>query len=209
MVHPLARLTGGGILVACLAGPAAAQPAPAAPATAPQEVGAEALDLFERVCLVALARREPAAAVAADVLRDHPPVPAERLRSAGGVRETAAWRVRGRAATYSVTLMEPRAQCGVFAEGVAPDAFLAAAQVLMLDPARLLGWVRRGDPRISVQQRPYGTLTYLHAQYVSILPPPAGGDGPTPLPGATVTASAAQRTDGRPDTAVISTSLGD
>ena len=64
-------------------------------------------------------------------------------------------------------------------------------------------------PSRSASQRPYGMLTYLRADYTSILPmenkPPQSG--PVPLPAVTILASAASRTDGRPNTAVITTSF--
>lgn len=201
------------ILLAASGAPALAQgggakPGPQAgdPAAA---VGAEAVALFERVCIAALARRQPAEAVAAAELAASPRVPADRLRVLGPVRETAGWRVQGRAGRYTVMMMEPAAQCTVYTDGVDPDGFLAGAQALMLRAEALPGWLRQGEPSRSASPRTYGMLTYLRARYVSILPPPERPpqSGPLPLPVAHVIASAANRTDGRPHTAVISTSF--
>ena len=179
---------------------------PTAGGSATRAMGAEALALFERVCIAALARREPAEAVAAAELAGSPRVPAERLRSNGPVRETAGWRVQGR---HTVMMLEPGTQCAVYTEGVDPDAFLEAVQALMLRAEAMPGWVRQGQPSRSASPRPFGTLTYLRARYTSILPP-AGKppqSGPIPLPVANILASAANRTDGRPNTAVITTDI--
>lgn len=166
-------------------------------------VGAEALALFDRICVAALGRGVPPVEVARAELSGATAVPAERLRSMGQVRETAAWRVRGQHGQYSVVMMEPGTQCGIFAEGVSPEGFLEAARRLMVSADRFPGWRRLGEPQTSVQQRPYGRLTYLSVAYAPAQPP-RGGAAPQD---ARVTASAANRTDGRPDTAVISTAF--
>lgn len=207
-------------LLAMAAGPAMGQGGVSKPGGAPATgggtapvagaaVGAEALALFERVCIAALARRQPAEAVATEELAASPRVPADRLRVMGPVRETAGWRVQGQAARHTVMMMEPGTQCAVYTDGVDPEAFLDGAQALMLRAAALPGWLRRGEPSRSASPRPYGTLTYLGARYVSILPPvdTPRQAGPVPLPVANVLASAANRTDGRPNTAMITTSF--
>ena len=201
-------------LLAASAGTALAQAGGAKPATRPaagdaRAVGAEAIALFERVCVAALARRQPAETVAAAELAASSRVPADQLRVRGTVRETAAWRVQGRFGRHSVVMLEPGNQCGLYTEGVDSDAFLDAMQALMLRAEAMPGWMRRGEPSRSASQRPYGMLTYLRADYTSILPmenkPPQSG--PVPLPAVTILASAASRTDGRPNTAVITTSF--
>ncbi len=215
MTRPCRAAFAGLALLAAFAGPALAQGAAPKPSTGPaaggaRAVGAEALALFERVCVAALARRQPAEAVAAAELATSPRVPADRLRTSGPVRETAGWRVQGRLGRHSVVMLEPGSQCAVYTDGIDPDAFLDDVQALMLRAEALPGWVRRGQPSRSASPRPYGMLTYLRADYTSILPP---GDkppqsGPVPLPDATILASAANRTDGPPNTAVLTTSFG-
>lgn len=207
--HRMAAWTVLGLLV-LTASPAPAQPGPAKPQTAPgtaaQALGAEALALFERVCIAALARRESAETVAAAELAGSPRVPAERLRVNGPVRETAGWRVQGR---HTVMMLEPGTQCAVYTEGIDPDAILDAAQALMLRADALPGWARQGQPSRSVTPRPFGMLTYVRARYTSIVPP-AGKppqSGPVPQPASNIIASAANRTDGRPNTAVITTDI--
>lgn len=173
--------------------------APSPPRESAQDAIGEALGLFHRVCIAALVRREPAEAIAAAAFPEAWRVPADRLRRTEQIRETAAWRVPSHLARHSVILMEPGTQCGVFTEGVVPDTFLFHARRTMTDAARFPGWQLRGDLRESVQQRPYGTLTYVFAEYA--------GTGPQQGE-AHVTASAANRTDGRPNTAIITTALG-
>ncbi|MBR0679658.1 hypothetical protein GXW74_04120 [Roseomonas eburnea] len=193
--------------------PVLAQPATTKPpidaAGAAQAVGAEALALFERICIAALARREAPLAVAAAELAGATRVPAERLRASGPVRETAAWRVQGRHGRFSVVMLEPGTQCAIFAEGVAPETFLAQARQLMLRQDRFPGWARQGEPQQSAAQRPFGLLTYLRTRYASTLPPAGkpGGSGVEPPTAANVVASAANRTDGRPNTAVITSDI--
>lgn len=175
-------------------------------AAAGRAVGPEALDLFERVCLGALARGEDRQAVAARELAGAAPVPQERLRSNLPVREIAGWRVQDR---HTVMLLEPGAQCAVYTAGVEPDAFLADARALMQRADALPGWVRQGEPQASDSPRPFGTLSFLRARFVRPLPLPdvRPGGGGVPLPAADILASAARRTDGQPNTAVISAAL--
>lgn len=186
------------------AGPAIAQKTGPAATPRPEgsaDAGGEALALFERVCLAAMVRGEAADAVARGELRDATPIPAEQLRRNANSREAAGWRVRGRHATYTVMIVEPGTQCAVYAQGVAPGAFLDAARQLLLRQDRLPGWSPRGEPQTWTAQRPFGTLTFLSVSYV----PAASKPGvPARASGATVTVSAANRTDGRADTAVIS-----
>ena len=103
-------------------------------------------------------------------------------------------------------LLEPGAQCAVYTAGVDPAGFLEDTRRIMLQPDSLPSWIRRGEPQESSSPRPFGTLTFLRAQYTRLLPlpdaPPTGG--PVPLPSVSILASAAQRTDGQPHTAVIS-----
>lgn len=189
-------------------GPVHAQVGATKPADT-RSVGQEALALFERVCIDALVRRIPAEQVAAAALTGSARVPAERLRTNGPVRETAGWQVQGRAGRHTVMMLEPGSQCAIYTEGVEPDGFLAAVQTLMLRADLLPGWTRQGEPTRSSSPRPFGTLTYLRARYVSL--PPSGSMAPpsgvAALPTATILASAANRTDGRPNTAVLTTDI--
>lgn len=202
---------------ACLAAalavlPAAgvAQPGPAKPgvteADPARSIGTEALALFVRICLGALGRGETPLAVASRELAGERPVPQEQLRSNGPARETAGWRVQGR---HTVMLLEPGTQCAVYTEGVNPAAFLEEARLLMQRPDAVPGWIRRGEPQNSSSPRPFGTLTFLRVRYARLLPPPDArpAEGAVPLPAASIIASAAERTDGRPNTAVISVGM--
>lgn len=129
-------------------------------------------------------------------------MPAERLRSTGAARETAGWRVRGSNAAFTVMMLEPGAQCAVYAEGVDPAAFLDGAEAAMLRADVLPGWWRQGQPQHSASPRPFGMLSFRQARYLSDRP---AGDKTRPVARiAVVMASAVSRTDGRPDTAVIS-----
>ncbi|MEO3473017.1 hypothetical protein AAFN86_14200 [Roseomonas sp. CAU 1739] len=210
--NPLAAASVLALLVAT-AGPGFAQGGAGKPPTNPgnnaQAVGAEALALFERVCIAALARRQPAESVANAELGGSPRVPAERLRVNGPVRETAGWRVQGQRGRHTVMMLEPGEQCAVYTEGVDPDAFLDGAQALMQRADALPGWMRQGQPSRSASPRPFGMLTYVRARYTSVLPPVGKPppSGPVPLPVANLIASAANRTDGRPNTAVITTDI--
>jgi hypothetical protein len=79
------------------------------------------------------------------------------------------------------------------------DAFLDGAGRIMARGTELLpGATSIGTPQRSGGPRPFGTLSYLALSY-SVAGPPARL--------ATITASAAQRTDGRPNTGVISLSV--
>lgn len=200
-----------GILVAAVmlaAGSSRAQTGPAKPPAAEGSatVGEETLALFERVCITALLRGEPPASVAATALAGSPRVPQDRLRANGPVRETAGWRVRGRSASFTVMMLEPGTQCAVYAEGVDPAAFLDAAEQFMRRTDALPGWLRQGQPQQSASPRPFGMLSYRRARYVADRP--GGGKTPPVAQMAHLVASAADRSDGRPNTAVISTSLG-
>ena len=193
------------LLLVAATGPVFAQAKPpTAPGAAAQAMGAEALALFERVCIAALARREPAEAVATAELAGSPRVPADRLRANGPVRETAGWRVQGR---HTVMMLEPGAQCAIYTEGIASDAVLDAVQALMLRAEALPGWARQGQPSRSASPRPFGMLTYRQSRYTSTLPPAGKPTQPGPPPVANILASAANRTDGRPNTAVITTDI--
>jgi hypothetical protein len=88
-------------------------------------------------------------------------------------------------------------------EGVDHDAFLAGAAGIMGRAATLMpGWLPRGAPERSGGPRPFGTLSYLGATFVRRDAPP-----PAPQRVLSIVASAAQRTDGRPDTGVLSVSV--
>ncbi len=195
----------GLVLSLCVSGAALAQSGGTKPSTAPGSdpaaVGVEALALFERVCIAALVRNEAPVAIAAASLTGAQPVPAAQLRTRGRVRETAGWRVRGRHGRHTVMMLDPGAQCAIYTGGVDPEAFLAEAQALMLRTDLLPGRRRQGDPARTTSSRPYGTLTLVRTRFDGIDAVP----GKQPLPGVTIAASAADRTDGRADTAVITT----
>ena len=190
--------------VACLAAALVAAPVAGLAQTDPaRSMGTDALALFARVCLAAYARGEAPQAVASQELAGERPVPQERLRTAGSAREIAGWRVQGR---HTLMLLEPGAQCAVYTAGVDPAGFLEDTRRLMLQPDSLPGWIRRGEPQESSSPRPFGTLTFLRSHHTRLLPLPDAPPtrGPVPLPSVSILASAAQRTDGQPHTAVIS-----
>jgi len=193
-----------GLVMAAAMGAASAwaQSGPAKPpAVSAQAVGEEALALFERICLAALARQVPPETVAAEALVESPRIPPERLRANEAARETAGWRVRGATASFTLMLLEPGTQCAVYAEGVDPAAFLDGAERLMLGAEVLPGWLRQGQPQHSASPRPFGMLSFRRARYVP------GGKAPPAARMAHVVASAADRRDGRPNTAVISVGI--
>ncbi|MBW6400985.1 hypothetical protein KPL78_24210 [Roseomonas sp. HJA6] len=159
--------------------------------------GEWALALFERICIAALLRHEPPDAVAAEELAGSPRIPPEHLRANTAARETAGWRVRGRSASFTLMLLEPGTQCAVYAEGVDPAAFLDAAEQPMLRWDALPGWLRQ--PRHSASPRPFGMLSFRRSRYRP--------DQSSRAPMAHIVASAADRRDGRLNTAVISTGI--
>lgn len=112
---------------------------------------------------------------------------------------------------HTVMMLEPGTQCAVYTEGVDPDAFLEAVQALMLRAEAMPVGCGRASRRVPHRRAgPFGTLTYLRARYTSILPP-AGK--PPPIGPDTAAGrehprlGAANRTDGRPNTAVITTDI--
>jgi hypothetical protein len=62
------------------------------------------------------------------------------------------------------------------------------------------GWAATGAPRRNSGARPFGTLTYVSGSFTRAAAPPRV---------LTITGSAAARTDGRPNTGVISIALRD
>jgi hypothetical protein len=181
--------------------PALAQ---AVPAHAARALTQEVVGIYERVCVTATLRGEAVpAAVARELGTAAAPVPADQLGGNQAVRETAAWLVSGLYGRYRLNTLEPGGQCGVVGEGVDHDAFLAAAgEIMARGPASMPGWLPQGAPQRSGGPRPFGTLTYVSASYARRDAPP-----PAPLRVLAIVASAAERTDGRPNTGVISVSL--
>jgi hypothetical protein len=109
--------------------------------------------------------------------------------------------IAGRFGRYRLNTIEPGGQCGLLAEGVDHDAFLAGATQIMGRGGEFMpGWTATGAPQRSSGARPFGTLTYVSASYVGTMTPPRM---------LTITGSAAARTDGRPNTGVISSALRD
>ena len=201
---PMRRL----LLVAMLgAAPAAAlaQAMPAPPAAAASRALAqEALRIFETICLPALLRGEAVAPIVARELGTAASVlPPDQLRGNEAVRETAGWLVTGLHGRYRLNTTEPGGQCGLLAAGVEHDAFLAgAARIMGSAPDTMPGWTVTGPAQRTSGARPFGTLTYLVASYTRADAPP-----PAPTRVLAIVASAAERTDGRPNSGVISVSI--
>ncbi len=206
MTTPTTRFALLAALLAVLpAAPALAQAVPVpAPAAAARALTQEVVGIYERVCLAATLRGEAVPdAVARALGSAAAPVPADQLGGNQQVRETAAWLVSGLYGRYRLNTLEPGGQCGLVGEGVDHDAFLAAAaEIMARGPAFMPGWEPQGAPQRSGGPRPFGTLTYLAASYTRRDAPP-----PAPLRVLAIVASAAERTDGRPNTGVISVSL--
>lgn len=203
-------MTGHGrraMLIAALvaAAPAAAQaqamPRPDA-AAASRALTQEVLGIFETVCLAAMVGGEAVPAVVVRVLgAAAAPLPAAQLRGTDQVRETGGWMVSGQFGRYRLNTIEPGEQCGLLAEGVDHDAFLAGTMRIMGRGGDLMpGWTATGTPQRQAGARPFGTLTYVSANYVGNTTPPRM---------LTITGSAAARTDGRPNTGVVSSALRD
>ncbi|WP_198369699.1 hypothetical protein [Roseomonas rosulenta] len=195
------------MLCAMLAAPVAAlaQAVPAPPpVAAARALTQEAMRIFEATCLPAVLRGE---AVAPIIAREFgtaaAALPPDQLRGNEAVRETAGWLVSGMHGRYRLNTTDPGGQCGVLAEGVDHDAFLGgAARIMGSAPESMPGWTVAGPAQRTSGARPFGTLTYLVANYTRADAPP-----PAPTLVLAIVASAADRTDGRPNTGVISISI--
>lgn len=171
-------------------------------AAASRALTQEVLRIFETVCLSATLSGEAVPAVVDRVLgATAVAVPAGQLRATDQVRETGGWMVTGQFGRYRLNTIEPGGQCGILAEGVDHDAFLDGATQIMGRAGTLMpGWTPAGAPQRQSGARPFGTLTYVSANFIGNTTPPRM---------LTITGSAAARTDGRPNTGVISTALRD
>lgn len=196
------------LLVAMLAASPAmalAQALPAPPAlAASRALTQEALRIFETICLPATLRGEAVPPIVARELGTAAAaLPPDQLRGNEAVRETAGWLVSGLHGRYRLNTTEPGGQCGLLAEGVDHDAFLGGAGRIMGGaPETMPGWTVTGPAQRTSGARPFGTLTYLVANYTRADAPP-----PAPMRVLAIVASAAERTDGRPNTGVISVSI--
>ncbi|BDG73717.1 hypothetical protein [Roseomonas fluvialis] len=191
------------LLAAPVAALAQAVPVPP-PVAASRALTQEAMRIFEATCLPAALRGE---AVPPIVARDFgtaaAAVPPDQLRGNDAVRETGAWLITGLHGRYRLNTIEPGGQCGLLAEGVDHDSFLgAAAQIMARAPEVMPGWTLDGTPQRTSGARPFGTLTYVSATFSRADAPP-----PAPVRLLSITASAAERTDGRPNTGVVSVAI--
>jgi hypothetical protein len=195
------------MLCAMLAAPAAAlaqaMPVPP-PVAAARALALEAMRVFETACLPAALRGEPVPeAVARGFGAAAAALPPDQLRGNDAVRETGAWLVTGLHGRYRLNTIEPGGQCGLLAEGVDHDTFLGAAAQIMARATEVMpGWAPQGPPGRSAGPRPFGTLTYVSATFSRADAPP-----PAPVRLLSITASAAERTDGRPNTGVVSVAI--
>lgn len=180
---------------------AQAMPRPDA-AAASRALTLEVLGMFQTVCLASAASGEAVPAVVARVLgAAATPIPAGQLRATDQVRETGGWMVAGQHGRYRLNTIEPGSQCGLLAEGVDHDAFLDGTTQIIGQAGTLMpGWTAAGAPRRQSGARPFGTLTFIGANFIGNTTPPRM---------LAITGSAASRTDGRPNTGVISSSLRD
>ena len=171
-------------------------------ATASRALTLEVLGIFETVCLAATLSGESVPVVVDRVLGSRAAaVPAEQLRATDQLRETGGWLVAGQFGRYRLNTVEPASQCGLFAEGVDHDAFLDGTMRIVGTVGSLpSGWAAAGAPQRESGARPFGTLTYVRANFIGTTTPPRM---------LSITGSAASRTDGRPNTGVISSSLRD
>jgi hypothetical protein len=172
------------------------------PVAASRALTQEVLDIFRTICLASAGNGEAVPATVARVLgASAVALPADRLRSNEQVRETGGWMVTGQQGRYRLNTIEPGSQCGLVAEGVDHDAYLEGTmQIIAQAGTRMPGWTPAGAPRRQSAARPFGTLTFVTANFVANTTPPRM---------LTVTGSAAARTDGRPNTGVITLSLRD
>jgi hypothetical protein len=180
---------------------AQAMPRPDA-AAASRALTQEVLGIFETVCLAATLSGEAVPVVVDRVLgRSAAAVPAGQLRSTDQLRETGGWIVTGQFGRFRLNTVEPPGQCGLFAEGVDHDAFLdGATRIVGIVGSPTSGWTAAGPPQRESGARPFGTLTYVRANFIGNSTPPRM---------LTVTGSAASRTDGRPNTGFITSALRD
>jgi hypothetical protein len=203
MTNPLRRAMLVMTMLAAAPAAAVAQAKPGTDAATPERaLTQEVLGIFRSVCLASAVSGEAVPDVVARVLgASAAALPANRLRVNERVRETGVWIVTGRQGRYRLNTMEPRRQCGVVAEGVDHDAYLdGTAQIIEQAGTLMPGWTAAGAPRRQSGQRPFGTVTYVSGNVVANTTPPRM---------LTVTGSAAARTDGRPNTGVITTSHRD
>ncbi|CAH0284330.1 hypothetical protein [Roseomonas sp. CECT 9278] len=161
----------------------------------------EVLGIFQSVCLASAVSGEAVPAAVARVLGQAASgLPAGQLRGNDRVRETAGWLIDGQHGRYRLSTIEPGGQCGLTAEGVDHDAFLdGTAQIIARGTELMPGWTPPAAPHRSSGERPFGTLTYVAANFTRATAPRV----------LSVTGSAASRTDGRPNTGVISSALHD
>ncbi len=195
------------MLCAMLAAPMAAlaQAVPVPPAVvASRALALEAMRIFETTCLPAALRGEAVAPIVArDFGTSAAPVPADQLRGNDALRETGAWLITGLHGRYRLNTTVPDGRCGLLAEGVDHDIFLgAAAQIMARAADTMPGWTPAGPPERTASQLPVGTLTYVSGSFSRADAPP-----PAPMRLLSITATAAQRTDGRPNTGVVSVAI--
>jgi hypothetical protein len=195
------------MLSAMLAAPmgALAQAVPVPPpVAASRALAQEAVRIFETTCLPAALRGEPVPPIVTRELGNAAAaVPPDQLLGNDALRETAAWLVTGMHGRYRLNTTIPDGRCGLLAEGVDHDSFLSAAAQIMAGARELMpGWTPAGAPQRSSSALPAATLTYLNGTFSRADAPP-----PAPVRVLSVTATAAQRTDGRPNTGVISVAI--
>jgi hypothetical protein len=171
-------------------------------AAASRALTQEVLGIFETVCLAATLSGESVPVVVDRVLGSRAAaVPAGQLLATGRLRETGGWIVNGQFGRYRLNTVELAGQCGLFAEGVDHDAFLdGTTRILGTVGSLASGWAAAGAPQRESGVRPFGTLTYLRANFIGNTTPPRM---------LTVTGSAASRTDGRPNTGFLTSALRD
>jgi hypothetical protein len=171
-------------------------------AAASRALTQEVLGIFQTVCLASAVSGDAVPAAVARVLgATATAIPAGQLRSTDRVRETGGWMVAGQHGRYRLNTIEPGGQCGLLAEGVDHDAFLEGTAQIMAQAGTLMpGWTAAGAPQRQSGARPFGTLTFVGANFIGNTTPPRM---------LSITGSAASRTDGRPNTGVISSSLRD
>lgn len=193
------------LLIAALAaapGPVFAQAMPRPDtAAASRALTQEVLGIFESVCLASTLSGQAVPETVARVLgANASALPANQLRATDQVRETGGWMVTGQHGRFRLNTIEPGGQCGILAEGVDHDAFLDGTARIIARGAELMpGWTPPAAPQRSSGARPFGTLTYLAANFTRAAAPRV----------LSITGSAASRTDGRPNTGVISSALHD
>jgi hypothetical protein len=191
------------MLAAPVAALAQAVPVPP-PVAAARALTQEAMRIFEATCLPAALRSEPVAPlIAREFGTAAAPVPPDQLRGNDAVRETGAWLITGLRGRYRLNTIEPGGQCGLLAEGIDHDTFLgAAAQIMARATEAMPGWTAEGTPQRTSGARPFGTLTYVSGTFSRADAPP-----PAPVRLLSITASAANRTDRRPNTGVVSVAI--